>query len=708
MNLGTPLDEAIRTKSDYFKFLKEMGILTIQDLLFYFPRAYEDLSHFKRVAEVKDGEVVTLQGVLKTLRNERTRTRKTITRGLFCDDGGSAIACVWFNQPHLIRMVPVNAEVVVSGKVARSYGSTGAVRSYGSMGGDLTLQNPEVELKKEAQIHTGRLVPVYPQHERITSKWLRTKIHPLLYLTKDLPEILPDFIREREKLMSRSEAVREIHFPTSEGSQTFASLQLKKAKDRLAYDELFLLQLRAVMAKRAWQQSGLAVKTTRTIPLDVELVKRFFKSLPFTPTGAQKVAIYEILKDMGKPFPMMRLLEGDVGSGKTIVAFMAMLAAVSAGFQVVLMAPTEVLARQHFGTIQRLLDGFGAGLGMDKACLVPTIPAPALLIGSMKTAEKHAVMNGLKDGTIFIVVGTHALIQEDVQFRQLGLAVIDEQHRFGVKQRDMLIAHGGPHVLNMTATPIPRTLAMVAYGDQDLSVLNEMPSGRQTIITKVVPPEHVGTVHRFVADKIRKKEQVFVICPLIDESDVLEVKSVKREFEHLQKEVFPEFRVSMLHGKLKSSEKEAVMQSFVEGTTDILVSTSVIEVGIDVPNATMMLIEGADRFGLSQLHQFRGRVGRGKQQSYCFLYTQSNSAAAFARLKAMTEFSDGFRLAEMDLKLRGPGEVYGVRQSGIPDFKLATLSDGVLVARIRKTAEELLDEDLYLDRYPMLKKAIQA
>ena len=375
---------------------------------------------------------------------------------------------------------------------------------------------------------------------------------------------------------------------------------------------------------------------------------------------------------------MMRLLEGDVGSGKTMVAVMAALQAVKHGYQVAIMAPTEVLARQHVVSLLKFLESY------------PNINIQ-LLIGALKTAEKKQVVDAIANGQVDIAVGTHALIQESISFSNLGLAIIDEQHRFGVKQREVLIKHGSPHVLNMTATPIPRTLARVAYGDQDLSVINEMPPGRMPIETKIVPPEHRKVVYRFIDGRIEKGEQVYVICPLVDESDVLEVKSVKKEFEHLQS-IFPQWKVGLLHGRMKSEEKEAVMTAFKANEIKILVSTSVIEVGVDVPNATIMLIEGAERFGLSQLHQFRGRVGRGKVQSYCFLYTNASSEQSMNRLKAMQDHTDGFMLAEIDLKLRGPGEVYGVRQSGLPDLKVANLMNGILLDRVRKAAESFLEK----------------
>lgn len=657
MQLSTPLSEALSTKKEYIRALSEIGVNTVEDLLLYFPRAYEDLSEFKGLHEAKDGEVITTKGYLMGIKLIPTKNRKMkLVKAMFYDQAGYESEAVWFNQPHLVRMLPMETEVVVSGKVQWSYGK-------------ITLQSPVVERSKAVQIHAGTTVPIYPQHEVITSKWLREKIHPLLYLTKDLPEVLPDELLIEEKLMPKALAVQEIHFPSSQE-------KLEAARDRLGYEELFVLQLRSLEAKKQWQNSRPSAEGG--MPLDPEFVKQFFATLPFTPTNAQKIVIYEILKDMEKPFPMMRLLEGDVGSGKTMVAVMAALQAVKHGTQVAIMAPTEVLARQHLISFTKFLDSY------------PQINIQ-LLVGALKTAEKRQVLDALANGQVQIAIGTHVLIQEDVTFGKLGLAIIDEQHRFGVKQREVLVKHGSPHVLNMTATPIPRTLALVAYGDQDLSVINEMPPGRMPIETKIVPPEERETVYRFVEGKIQKGEQVYVICPLIDESDVLEVKSVKQEFEHLQT-VFLNHKVGLLHGKMKSEEKDAVMTAFKNNEIQVLVSTSVIEVGVDVPNATIMLIEGAERFGLSQLHQFRGRVGRGKVQSYCFLYTDSSSEGTVARLQAMTDHTDGFRLAEIDLKLRGPGEVYGIRQSGMPDLKVANLMNGILLDRVRKAAASFLEK----------------
>lgn len=574
----------------------------------------------------------------------------------------------------------MDKEIILSGKVQYAYGK-------------YTISSPQIETIKEVQVHTSGMVPVYSQHDKITSKWLREKINPLLYLAKAFDEVLPEEILKEEGLMKKAEAIAEIHFPTNQK-------KLEAARDRLGYEELFLLQLKAVKTKKAWQESRLPDSNIAGMSMDPEFVKGFFSTLPYTPTNAQKIVIYEILKDMEKPFPMMRLLEGDVGSGKTMVAMMTILQAVKHGYQVALMAPTEVLARQHLTSVTNFLNAYEAKFPQSKSFNVQ------LLVGALKIGEKRQVVDAIANGQVDIAIGTHALIQEGIKFERLGLVVIDEQHRFGVKQREVLIRQGSPHVLNMTATPIPRTLALVAYGDQDLSVINEMPPGRMPIETKVVPPEHREPVYRYIEGKLQKGEQVYVICPLIDDSDVLEVKSVTSEFEHMMS-VFPNHKVGLLHGKMKPAEKDAVMQAFKGNEIQILVSTSVIEVGIDVPNATIMLIEAAERFGLSQLHQFRGRVGRGNVQSYCFLYTNSSSDATYQRLKAMTDHTDGFMLAEIDLKLRGPGEVYGVRQSGIPELKMANLMNGVLLDRVRKAAEGIVEKAGDLVKYPELKRVYE-
>lgn len=680
MNLNTPLDIALSTKPEYILALKEMGIWNIRDLLLYFPRTYEDLSEYKSISHAKDGEKVVVKGRLHGVKIIPTRGRKIkLLKAMFYDAYGYEAEVVWFNQPYLLRTLEMDTDLILAGKVQYKYGK-------------YTIQSPRVEPIKTTQIHTSSTVSVYPQHEVITSKWLREKIYPLIHLAKEFEELIPEEILKEEELMTRSEAIKEVHLPSSQE-------KLKKAQDRLGYEELFLIQINAVKTKYEWQKSRKEDSLISKIPLDPEFVKQFFETLPFTPTNSQKIAIYEILKDMERPFPMMRLLEGDVGSGKTIVAVMAILQAVKSGYQTVIMAPTEVLARQHLSSFAKIIGEFENKFPIGKQINIQ------LLVGSLKTKDKKSVTDGINNGQVDIAIGTHALIQKNIEFKKLGLGVIDEQHRFGVHQREVLQKQGSPHILNMTATPIPRTLAIVAYGDQDLSVLNEMPPGRQEIITKIVPPNDREQVYTFTEDKIQKGEQMYIICPLIDESDTLELKSVKQEFEIMKKR-FPHFKIGLLHGKMKADEKNAVMEEFKDNKINILVSTSVIEVGIDVPNSTTMIVEGADRFGLSQLHQFRGRIGRGTKQSYCYLYTEATSGKTITRLKAMVDHTDGFKLAEIDMQMRGPGEVYGIRQSGIPDLKMANLMNGLLLNRVRISAEKVIEESPNLKKYPLLLEKI--
>ncbi len=529
----------------------------------------------------------------------------------------------------------------------------------------------------------GRIVPVYHETAGLSSKWLREKIQPLIKdWVKHFKDYMPPEIIKEYKLMNYQQAVAEVHFPTDE--QT-----LEEAKKRLSFDELFLLQVKALQKKWRWQ--NVAVHEQKPLPRLPE-VEKFFKQLPFELTGAQLRAIEEIFTDLNKPYPMSRLLQGDVGSGKTVVAAAAMLDAVKNGYQTALMAPTEILSKQHYHTVYKMLQPFGLNI--------------QFIAGSTPQSIKDDITLQLKNGTIDIVIGTHALIQETIGFKKLGLAVIDEQHRFGVKQRDILKSQGSPHLLSLSATPIPRTLAMTVYGDQDLSVIDEMPKGRQQIQTRIVPEKKRLDGYKWIKEQVKKGRQAFIICPLIDESDVLEVKSAIQEYEYLQEHIFPELKVGLLHGKMKPKDKEETMTLFSQNKIHILVSTSVIEVGIDVPNASIMVIEAAERFGLSQLHQFRGRVGRGEHQSYCFLFMKKSGEEATKRLRAMVDFSSGFKLAEIDLQIRGPGEIYGVRQSGIPDLKMASLSDSFTISLARQAAQNVIEKDPELVSYPTLKAKI--
>jgi ATP-dependent DNA helicase RecG len=672
ISLQIPLSKVIKTTKPHLDRLSGLGIKTAQDLLLFFPRAYEDKSQYTQVSQIISEETNTLRGTLSRITHHRTKNGKTLSKALFSDETGS-VEAVWFNQPYLKRVLQSGQDIILSGKAKVAFGK-------------MTLQSPVFETPKEQdqQLHVGRIVPVYHQTEGITSKWIREKLKPIIdeWLIQ-LEEYMPADIVKEYGLADLKTAVKEVHFPSDDK-------KLEDAKKRLAFDELFLLQFKALQKKWRWQ--NITEHEKKSMPMHSE-VPELIKSLPYTLTNAQKICLKEILDDMEKPFPMSRLLQGDVGSGKTVVAGASIFNAVKNGYQTAIMAPTEILARQHYGTLFKLLQPYGLNI--------------QFISGSTPDGDKKQVLDGLKTGTVDLVIGTHSLIQEGVGFKNLGLAVIDEQHRFGVKQREVLKTGGSPHLLSLSATPIPRTLAMTIYGDQDLSVIDEMPAGRLPIITRIVPEKKRRDAYRWIEEQIKTGRQAFVICPLIDESDVLEVKSVMQEYEQLREHVFPNLKVGLIHGKMKSSEKDEIMDAFSKNKIQILVSTSVIEVGIDVPNASIMIIEGSDRFGLSQLHQFRGRVGRGEHQSYCFLFTQSRSDDAKSRLNAMVLHTSGFRLSEIDLNLRGPGEIYGVRQSGIPDLKMASLTDSITIKLARDAAQKLLTEDPELDKHPLLKKKLE-
>jgi ATP-dependent DNA helicase RecG len=608
-----------------------MGIHTVEDLLLYLPRAHEDLTAMGSIATAAFGEKVTIRGAVTNLKLVYTRTRKRLVTAVFTDGEGGSADVVWFNQPHVMRMLAEGQEVVLTGKLAED-------------GRRLIFQSPQFELGGRRELlHAGRLVPIYPQHDIISTKWLREKMVLVRDAIDAIPETLPPSVLEEEKLLPRSHMVKALHFPDDPS-------HVQAALDRMAFEEMFAVQRTALERRQAWQG---ATQDRLKIPMDVELIKAFFASLKFTPTGSQKIAIYEILRDLERPIPMSRLLEGDVGSGKTLVAVAVMATVVKAGGQCALMVPTEVLSRQHAETITRLLLNFHSYLHTNPSVLLP-LPRVALLTGSTPPADARDIRDKLCGGMIDIVIGTHALIEESVQFKDLRLVIVDEQHRFGVLQRQRLTEKGSPHFLSMTATPIPRTLALTAYGDHDLSVLLEKPGNRKPIRTKVVAPKDRKTVELFIDREIEDGRQAFVICPLItgsESEEIRDVKSVEEESKRLS-EAFPRRRVSMLHGRMSGKEKDDIMRRFKDRQSDILVSTSVIEVGIDVPNSTIIVIEGAERFGLAQLHQFRGRVGRGEHQSHCFLFATTPEQARSPRLKAMEEYDSGFQLAEIDLKLR--------------------------------------------------------
>ncbi len=669
MQPQTPLSAVLKTTHSHLDALKGMGIATAGDLLLYFPRTHEDLTQMQTAAGAPLGEKIVLRGTIGRPQVIRTRSRLTILKAPFTDSDGTTIELQWFNQHHLQRTLKPGEELFITGKLAEA-------------GASLKMQNPTVDRSGGELVHAGRLVPVYPQHDIINTKWLREKITLVRDAIPHLKETLPTDIVASENLPTMAEMVEGLHFPKTPED-------VARAEERRMFEEAFALQKEAVTIRQEWQ--GARQERLR-LPMDVELIRLFFKSLKFTPTDDQRKAIYEILRDMESDVPMSRLLEGDVGSGKTLVAVAVIANVLRGGGQCALMVPTEVLARQHAESMGRLLLNFHRFLQEQPDAPPFRLPAVAFLTGSLPQSDADAIRRQIASGTVDLVIGTHALIEDKVGFKNLLLVVVDEQHRFGVAQRQKLIEKGSPHVLTMTATPIPRTLALTAFGHHDLSVLLSKPSNRKPIQTRVISPSDRNTLERFIDRQIGEGRQVFVVCPLIGESqaeEMQDMRSVQAELDRLTIE-FPHRRIAMLHGKLSAKDKESTMQSFRQKEADILVSTSVIEVGVDVPNASIMVIEGAERFGLSQLHQFRGRVGRGEHQSYCFLCPTSPEGARSERLKAMEQYESGFQLAEVDLRLRGPGELFGLRQSGLPDMQVKTLLNPALIMKARRAAERFL------------------
>jgi len=657
----------------------------VRDLLMHIPSRYEDFSNKKPIREVAPGETVTIQGSVRTISHFCTQTGKVMTQAVV-DDATGTIKAVWFNQPYLSRNLGSGDVVNLSGKAELRKGG-------------LSLQNPSYEkISAKAQkimsapLHTGKLVPVYPETRGITSRWLRYLISSCLHVADQMEDPIPLEIREKFDLVELRDAIADIHAPQYDED-------VLDGHKRFEFENLFLIQLYSLQERVAIQQNR-----APRITDGLSHMKEFVSSLPFVLTDAQRRSCWEIMKDMEKPIPMNRLLEGDVGSGKTVVAAAALLIATRAGKRACLLAPTEILAKQHAHTIEKLLAPFGVRVGVYTA-------------SEKKIPAKSSVF-----------VGTHALLQKNIRISNLGLVIVDEQHRFGVEQRAALLHHHKiygehPHFLSMTATPIPRTLALTIYGDLDVSLLDELPKDRKKIITRVVDPDHHHDAYEFIRREMKSGRQVFVICPRIevpDEEDkpirvrksqvsllAAEVKTVIDEYESLSHVIFPDFSVGMLHGKMKAQEKSRIMKEFYEHKIDILVSTSVVEVGVDVPNASVMMIEGAERFGLAQLHQFRGRVGRGNDQSYCFLFPTEQGMAA-RRLEALVKAANGFELAEIDMKIRGPGEFLGTRQSGLSSLGMTALANPQLVRDVRAAARDVTARDPFLHSHPLLRERINA
>jgi ATP-dependent DNA helicase RecG len=656
-----------------------LGVKTVRDLLYYFPHRHLDYSKLKTISQLVEGEEQTIIANVWQAQETRPGGRRS-AEAIVGDETGN-IRVLWFNQPYLAKQFTTNARIILSGRVSLFRGRH-------------VFVSPDWELMEgQDTVHTGRLVPVYPLTQGLRPRQVRRLMKDFVdHWAGQLTDFLPEALRQRLNFLELTEAIGQAHYPESEASKD-------RARVRLAFDELFLLQLGVMSKKRSFQQGRPGT------PLDVKdsLLEQFIDSLPFTLTSAQEKVLKEILADIGKSIPMCRLLQGEVGSGKTVVATVALLMAVANDLQGAFMAPTEILAEQHFATICQLLSKLGheEGDGYYRS-YTGFLSKPlkiALLIGDIKQAGKKKIQKQIQDGDVDIVIGTHALIQKGIEFSKLGLTVVDEQHRFGVEQRSALREKGfNPHMLVMTATPIPRTLALTLYGDLDLSVISELPPGRQTVKTKWLKPEQRDSAYAFVRKQVSEGRQAFILCPLIEESEAIAAQAAVVEYERLSQEVFPDLRVGLLHGRLSSADKDEVMEAFRRGRLDILVSTPVIEVGIDIPNATVMLIESADRFGLSQLHQFRGRVGRGKEQSYCMLLSENPSEVARQRLDIIENTHDGFILAEEDLKLRGPGEFFGTRQSGLPDLRMAKMSDVALLELARNEATKLFQVDPTMDR----------
>jgi len=656
----------------------KLGVKTIRDLLYFFPSRHLDYSKMKTVSQLEEGHEETIVANVWEAKITMPGGRRS-TEVIVGDETGN-VRAMWFNNPYLAKTLVPNMKIVISGRVKL-------------FNGRFVFESPEWEPMEEGDlIHTGRLVPVYPLTEGLHQRQVRKMIKGVVDLwARQVPGFLPHDIKEHCQLIDLPRAIAQAHYPDSVDLQD-------KARVRLAFDELFLLQLGVLMKKRDWQES----QPGTPIRINQNLLESFLQSLPFKLTQAQQKVLQEILGDIRKQQAMSRLLQGEVGSGKTVVATAALLMAVADGYQTALMAPTEILAEQHFATIHKLLSAVGhleteADHLYTYSGILPKPLTIALLIGATVAKTKRELQKRIANNGIDIIIGTHAIIQKEVEFQHLGFVVVDEQHRFGVAQRSTLRQKGtNPHVLAMTATPIPRTLALTIYGDLDLSVIDELPPGRQMIKTKWLQSNERERAYNFIRKQVAESHQAFIICPLIEESETIQARAAVAEYEYLSQNVFPALKVGLLHGKMASKDKEKAMQQFHDKELDILVSTPVIEVGIDVPNATVMMVESADRFGLSQLHQFRGRVGRGPAQSYCILLSEHPSDVGTERLSIIETVHNGFRLAEEDLRLRGPGEFFGTRQSGLPDLRMAKLSDVALLEMARKEAERLFTEDKHL------------
>jgi ATP-dependent DNA helicase RecG len=665
MGLNDPLTDVKGVGPAVAAKFKLLGLTTVRDLIEYYPRRYDDYSALTPIKDLQHQGPVTIEAKITSIKGRYVRRGMHITEAIATDDTGST-RLVWFNQPYRESGMKRDQPYFISGNFELSHQR-------------FAIQNPSTELASEFPVNTARIVPIYRETKGLNSRQVRQALKDVVSLIHKLSETLPTAIIGKHKLMSRAEALMAMHFPKD-------GPDLEAARRRLGFEEVFQLSLASLMNKLE-----LAQEKAPPVVFKEALAKEFVHHLPFKLTDAQRKVVWQIYLDMQRTQPMNRLVEGDVGAGKTVVAAMAAVMVLQEGHQVALMAPTELLARQHAETLYKLLKplGFHEQVG--------------LLVGSMSTQQKTAARDKIKAGNIRFMVGTNALIQESVDMHSLELVIIDEQHRFGVDQRKELQAKAGhmPHVLSLTATPIPRSLALTLYGELDISILDMKPGGRKPIITKIVSPTSKAALYAKIDEELATGRQMFVVCPLITESEVLAANSAEKVFEELSKKQFKHRRVGLLHGKQKAADKNDIMQQFVAGDLDILVSTTVIEVGVDVPNATIMLIENAERFGLAQIHQLRGRVGRSSHQGYCYLMLDDSSAPS-RRLRALESSNDGFKLAELDLELRGPGAIYGQAQHGQLDLRIAKLTDVKLIAEARQAAQEFIDSGEKLVNYKQL------